>query len=302
MTDLRAAGAVSWRQRSRLVRAWRLLRTRRPRTFNDKVRYKMIRDHRPLIVTFADKAAVRGYIAERVGAEHLPVAYGVLSDPAELAALQLPEQYIVKPTHGSGAVLAVTPDAPPDAELPDPGGPWVCRMVRPDAVDPARLEALCAGWLERLHGHGPNEEWAYSLIPRRILVEELLTGADGGIPEDYKLFVFHGRCHYVQVDTGRFDRHTQDFFSPAWQHLALNGGLPQAAATPARPDRLSDMISIAERLGRDTDFVRVDFYLVPGRIIVGELTNYPAGGHSPFDPPSFNAEFGSHWTVPRRYR
>lgn len=285
-----------------MVRAWRLLRTRRPRTFNEKVRYKMIRDHRPLIVTFADKAAVRDHIAERVGEQHLPVLYGVLRDPAGLADLQLPERYVVKPTHGSGAVLAVTPDAAADAELPEPGGPWVCRMVRPAAVEPARLQALCAGWLDRLHGHGPNEEWAYFLIPRQILVEELLTGPDGEIPDDYKLFVFHGRCQYVQVDTGRFGRHTQDFFRPSWQWLPLNGGLPNADPAPSRPHRLAAMIDIAERLGRDTDFVRVDFYLVPGRIVVGELTNYPAGGHSPFDPPSFNAEFGSHWTVPRRYR
>jgi hypothetical protein len=62
------------------------------------------------------------------------------------------------------------------------------------------------------------------------------------------------------------------------------------------------MINLAERLGTDTDFVRVDLYDVNGRIVFGELTSFPARGDSPFDPESFDAEFGRPWTVPRRYR
>ena len=61
------------------------------------------------------------------------------------------------------------------------------------------------------------------------------------------------------------------------------------------------MIEVAERLGAETDFVRVDLYVLPNRIVVGELTSFPAAGDSPFDPPSFNARFGRHWTVPPRY-
>ena len=61
--------AVTWRERSRLVRWWRLWHTRRPRTFTEKVRYKMLRDHRELMVTFADKSAVR-VIAVRRSRKH----------------------------------------------------------------------------------------------------------------------------------------------------------------------------------------------------------------------------------------
>ena len=43
-------------------------------------------------------------------------------------------------------------------------------------------------------------------------------------------------------------------------------------------------------------------YDVDGRVVFGELTSFPAGGDSPFDPESFDEEFGRHWTVPRRYR
>src|SRR4051794_40025215 len=107
-----------WRERSSLVRRIRLFRTRRPRTFREEVRYKMRRRRRPLLVTFADKGAVRDYVAPRVGAHSLPAAFGILDDPQDLLELSLPEGYVVKPTHGSGAAVVVSPHAPAGAALP----------------------------------------------------------------------------------------------------------------------------------------------------------------------------------------
>ena len=210
----------------------RLWRTRRPVTFTEKVRYKMLRDHRPLLVTFADKVAVRDYVAAAVGPGYLPEAYGVVSEPAQLRAVTRPEAYVVKPSHGSGAVIVVSPAAPADAALPPPQHSWVYRHVRPEAVDEDHLEQIGRHWLSQLYGQGPNREWAYGLVPRRILVEELLQGPGGSIPDDYKLFVFHQRCHFVQVDTGRFGRRTQDFYRPDWTRLAMSGGLPWAKTFP----------------------------------------------------------------------
>ena len=290
-----------WRERNRLVRLHRLWRTRRPVTFTEKVRYKMLRDHRPLLVTFADKVAVRDYVAAAIGPGYLPEVYGVVSDPGQLRSVGRPEAYVVKPSHGSGAVIVVSPDAPADAVLPAPAHSWVYRHVRPDSVDEDHLEQIGRHWLTQLYGQGPNREWAYGPVPRRILVEELLIGSDGSIPDDYKLFVFHQQCRYVQVDTGRFGRRTQDFYRPDWSRLDLSGGLPWAASPQPRPERLDEMITLAQQLARGTDFVRVDLYGLPDRIVFGELTSYPAGGNSPFEPERFNTEFGSHWTVPRRY-
>jgi len=67
---------VAWRERSRIVRLARLWRTRRPQSFREEVRYEMLRDHRSAVVTFADKAAVRDYVADAVGASYLPQGAG----------------------------------------------------------------------------------------------------------------------------------------------------------------------------------------------------------------------------------
>jgi hypothetical protein len=290
------------RERSRLVRWWRLFRTRRPRTFTEKVRYKMLRDHRPLIVTFADKAAVRDHVAATVGAHVLPRSWGVFEDPGDLASVSLPEAYVVKPTHGSGAVVVVSPDAPADARLPAAHHSWVYAHVRPEHAARDQLVAIARHWRGQLYGQGPNREWVYGRITPRVLVEELLRSPDGSLPEDFKFFVFHGRCHVVQVDGGRFGRRTQDFHRPGWEHLPMSGGPAWADPPHPRPARLGEMIGLAERLGAGTDFVRVDLYHLPDRIVFGELTNYPAGGDSPFHPDSFDEVFGRPWTVPRRYR
>ncbi len=290
---------VRWRERSVLVRALRLWRTRNPHTFRDKVRYKMLRDHRPLVVTFADKAAVRGYVADVVGDRYLPRVYAILDDPAGLAEVDLPAAYVVKPTHGSGAAIVVSDRAPREARLPVEPDSWVYSHVRSDAAPLSDVIRIATGWLAQLYGQGPNREWVYGRVPRRVIVEEKL-GSDS-VPDDYKLFVFHGTCWFIQVDQGRFGSRTQDFFTAGWEHLALRGSAPCADREPAKPVRLTEMIELAEKLGAETDFVRVDLYDVDGRIVFGELTSFPAGGDSPFDPESFNLEVGRPWTVPRRY-
>jgi hypothetical protein len=48
--------------------------------------------------------------------------------------------------------------------------------------------------------------------------------------------------------------------------------------------------------------VRVDLYELDGRIVFGELTNSPAAANARFDPPAFDLEVGSWWTLPRKYR
>ncbi|AZS42785.1 hypothetical protein BWL13_00324 [Microbacterium oleivorans] len=260
----------------------------------------MLRDHRPLVVTFADKAAVRNYVAGRIGDRYLPHAV-VLDTPADLRRLDMPDAFVMKPTHGSGAAIVVSPSAPVDARLPDDGS-WVYRHVRREHAPREALVRIAAEWVSQLYGQGPNREWVYERVPRRIIVEEMLGGATDRIPDDYKLFAFHGRVHYVQVDAGRFAGRTQDFFNRDWTHVPLSGGPPWADPTPARPRTLDEMIRVAEALAVDTDFVRVDLYDVDGRIVFGELTSFPAGGDSPFEPESFNTEFGRHWIVPKRYR
>lgn len=166
-----------------------------------------------------------------------------------------------------------------------------------DLVSWDSLVALCQKWIARPYSW---HEWAYRKVPPRVLVEELL--ADGGrAPIDYKLFVFHGRVRMIQVTLDRFERLTRRLYTPDWEPLDVEYG-GAVGVDVERPHGLPEMLDIAERLGVDTDFVRVDLYCLGNRIVFGELTNYPLAGLGEFRPPEFDHWLGTWWTLPKRWK
>ena len=267
-----------------------------PGGFGDKVRHKIANDRRPLLTTFADKVAVRDYVAATVGAEFLTELYLVSDDPQSLQPGALPREFAVKASHGSGAVVVVSDRAGPDTDLPCPPAGWPRVMIKPERLDWGRLRALASEWLELRYR---ATEWAYRDVPPRLLAEELLL-EDGHVPPDHRVFVFHGRARLVQIDQGRFVDHTQVFYTPEWERLEAQFGRPRGQDAP-RPPRLADMLDAAEALGHTTDFLRVDFYSLGTRLVVGELTNYPMGGSIGFTPEAVDRQLGSWWMLPRLY-
>lgn len=258
----------------------RIPRWASPSTFNEKVRLKMIYDRRPLLRTFADKWAVRIFVAERLGGdEHLPVIHARFEHAAEVAQSSVPAPFVMKANHGSGWVRIVREASP---------------QIRAD------LAATAARWLANDYSRMCREV-CYRGLPPCILFEEFLQDAHGGVPLDFKFFCFHGVPCFVQVDKDRSTRHRQSFFDLALQpipvrYLADNIDLPIT-----RPLHWNKMLEIAGKLAQGTDFVRVDLYDLPDRVVFGELTNFPNTGDVAFDPPEYDAYFGSFWEYSRKY-
>jgi hypothetical protein len=265
-----------------------------PVTFNEKVRAKMLLDRRPLLTTFADRLAARSYVDGKLGAGFLTELHLVTDDPRRVRPDGLPSEFALKATHGCGGSVLVAECAPPERRLPDRPVSWNRFLITPESLDWTLLQRACRRWLSMRYA--PETEWAYRNVPPRILVEELLT-QDGWLARDYKFFVFHGRVRLVFVTTDRFRDHAVTFYSPSWERLFVRQILPLGPEVE-RPSRLSEMIAVAETLGEDVDFVRVDLYLVGERIVFGELTSYHASGLWPFKPSSFDVELGAWWSFP----
>lgn len=47
-----------------------------------------------------------------------------------------------------------------------------------------------------------------------VLIEEILLNAEGKIPTDYKFHCFDGKVKFIQIDTGRFEKHQRTFYYP----------------------------------------------------------------------------------------
>lgn len=262
-----------------------------PTTFTEKVRYRMATDRRRILVTFADKLAVREYVREKVGAQVLTRLHAVAERPEALLDSDLPREFVLKPSHASGATVIVGDHVPPERRLPERSSGWDRLAVAPGSLDWDRLVDLCRGWLARRYN--PYEEPAYSKVRPRILIEELLRG-EGVVPLDYKYFVFGGTVRLVQVDRDRFDAHKRNLYSPEWEPLDVEYNYPRGPID-ARPDKLDEMIALAERLADRIDFVRVDLYNIGDRVVFGEMTSYPVSGWGWFDPPKFDAYLGGLW-------
>lgn len=299
--------------RQRLADRIELARCRRhrrhPRTFNEKVLYKMVWDRRPILVTYADKVAAADYIARRLGPGYTPGRYLVTADLAGVDPSALPENFVVKNAHLSGGVVVVFDGADPDTDLQSPEDVYARRAIRPEKLDWDRLVEVSNAWLATtfVNTTNPCGEWMYGPVPRRVVVEELVLGPDGGLPDDLRFYVFNGTCRMVRAVRGVVGGgKTMDHFWPDWTHIeaSFTDGvpIPQAAVTPARPQRLTEMIELAETLASETDFLRVDMFDVDDRVVIGELTSFPSAGNGRWDPPDLDLQLGDFWKLPRRYR
>ena len=250
-----------------------------PRTFSEKVRYKLRHDRRALLKIYADKLAVRGYVRATCRDVRLPRLLSVHST-AESAATKIPaEPWVMKASHGSSMILLSVPQPPP----------------------PAEIRRRAAEWLRTDYGLH-YWEWQYFRLPRHILFEEYL-GEANGVPADFKFYVIHQRVRFIEVDQDRFTGHTRDFFFPDWSPIISRiGPAPTARCRLVRPPQLARMIAIAEALACDTDFLRVDLYAVRGEIYFGELTHSPAAGNFNFADRALDEELGRDWRLPRRFR
>ena len=119
------------------------------------------------------------------------------------------------------------------------------------------------------------------------------------MPADYKLYVIGGAVRFIQVDRGCFGRHTRNLYDADWHLLPVRLSLENHAPDP-RPDCLAEMLDITLRLSAGFEFLRVDCYVVGGRLYVGELTNYPGAGFERFMPHAFALELGAHWSAGQR--
>lgn len=251
------------------LRAWDRM------TFSDKVVWRRLRGGDPRLSIFSDKLRMRRYVAQRLGEQSLPRLLAVADDPSQLADRRGP--YVLKPNHCSGLVTFVADGDVLSVDQHAQARSWL-------AMDYARVE------LER----------GYAGARRVLLAEEWLRAPDGSSPPpDYKLLSFSGEVRVINVHTGRFGDHRTMLVRPDWTLIGARWRYP-APDDPAglRPPNLALMLEWATRLSRGTGFLRVDLYDLGDRVVVGELTPYPAAGRERLEPASVDAWLGRLWHNP----
>ncbi len=246
-----------------------------PRTFNEKVLHRILFDRQAWMGMVADKYRVRDYVRERVGEHLLPELYCVTTNPDTIPFADLPDRFVVKPTHGSG---------------------WVEIVRDKSRLDQASLVATCRTWLSQSY-YDITREWIYKDITPRILVEQFIDDGNGSAPNDYKLFVFSGRVEFILVTMGRFETRAHMLLDRDWKAVDVVMAYSRCRRAVPPPPHLQQMIEAAEKLAQGTNFVRADFYDTKEKLFFGELTVTPGCGLDRFEPASFDAHLGSLWKL-----
>ena len=256
-----------------------------PESFSAKLQWLKLYDRNPAYTRMVDKYRVKKYVAKIIGEEYTVPTLGVWDYPEEIDFDGLPGRFVLKCTHDSHGLILCK-----DKETLD----------RKATVKTLK-KALKNRYFYKFR------EWPYKRVRPRIIAEDFIGDPDMGLV-DYKIHCFNGEPKVILVCDGRYrdEAMTEDFFDCEWNHLPVNRpGVPNAMPAMKKPEALEEMLSLARKLADNRytgkiPFVRVDFYIVEGKVFFGEMTFYPASGLTRFEPESFDYEMGRWLILPER--
>lgn len=260
-----------------------------PKSFSEKLQWLKLYDRRPEYVTMVDKYAVKDYVSQKIGAQYVIPLLGVWKKAEDIDFESLPNQFVLKTTHGGGSTGVV-----------------ICRDK--NTFDKKNAIYKLNKSLEQ-DIYSTNGEWPYKNVSRYVIAEKYIeeTTSDSrklsGDLSDYKFFCFNGKPEFCQVIRERHVKETIDFYNMDWSHQEFVGLNPVAhnGLNPvARPENFELMKNLCQKLAKDIPFVRVDLYSIGSKVYFGELTFYPASGFGVFRPDIWNIKFGNMIELPTK--
>lgn len=240
----------------------------KPRTFNEKIQWLKIYNKKDIYVTMVDKYLVKGYVEKIIGKENIIPTIDKYDDFDDIDFAKLPRQFVIKCTHDSGGLV-------------------ICK-------DKKNLN-ICAAKSKISKSLKKNyfylgREWPYKNIKPRIIVEKYM----GDNLNDYKIFCFNGEPKFTLVCSNRNgNSKNTDFYDNNWNLLpftrACHVNNPNGID---KPKNFNKMLEIAKKLSANIPFLRVDLYVINGKIYFGELTFYPSSGFESFTPEEWDEKLG----------
>ena len=258
-----------------------------PKTFTEKLQWLKLYNRRPKYTTMVDKYAVKQYVSKLIGEEYIIPTLGIWTRVEEIDWESLPNQFVLKTTHGGGS-----------------GGVVICK-------NKTDLDKIGAS--KKLQ-HSLNSdiyrnyrEWPYKNVPKRIIAEkymkESISQSEDSELADYKFYCFNGTPTYCQVIRDRNTNETIDFYDMEWNHMpfvGLNPVIGNGLNPVKKPLLLNKMIEICHTLSINIPFSRIDLYVIDEKVYFGEITFFPASGIGTFTPTEWNYKLGKMIELPTK--
>lgn len=231
-----------------------------PKTFNEKLQWLKLYDHRPEYTAMVDKYEAKKYVAGKIGEGYIIPTLGVWERFDDIDFDKLPNQFVLKCTHDCGGLI-------------------ICKDK--ETLDKKAAKKKIEKSLKRnyfLRGR----EWPYKDVKPRIIAEQYMIDTEVEELRDYKFLCFDGKVDCVMVCIERSSGTPKFYyFDEAWnlQRINIRGKNAPDNFTISKPSNIDEMFRIAAELSKGLPFVRVDLYSVSGKTYFGEMTFFPDSGY-----------------------
>ena len=246
------------------IRMERKLNLENPQTFNEKLQWLKLYDRKPEYTTMVDKAAVKDYVADKIGSEYIIPTLGVWEHFDDIDFDQLPNQFVLKCNHDSGGLVICKDKASLDME--------------------AAREKIESSLKRNFYYH--SREWPYKNVKPCIIAEKYMVDESGTELKDYKFYCFGGRAEILLRVSGRFGKEATkaNYFSRDCKEVPIRWGFERNPNVPEWDVAFNKMFELADVLSQGAPELRVDFYLINGQIYFGELTFFDGSGFDAITP------------------
>jgi len=247
-----------------------------PRTYNEKLQWLKLNNHKKSYTKLADKYEVREFVANTIGEEYLIPLLGVWDNLNEIDFTTLPQQFVLKCTHDSGGVI-------------------ICNDKNNLNIKKAKSK------LKKSLKHNfywGQREWIYKDIKPRVIAEKFMVEESKAELKDYKFFCFNGEVKAMFIATDRSSDTRFDFYDTHFNHMPFMQYYPNADKKIIKPKAFEQMLEIARTLSNGFPHVRVDLYDINGKIYFGEMTFFHFSGWKKFNPSYYDRLFGDWLELP----
>lgn len=209
-----------------------------------------------------DKYLMRFYVKECGYEKYLPKLYAVWKKAKDIDFSMLPKSFVMKVNHGCGDVL-------------------VC--MNKSILNEKQVKNAFRRLLSIPYGYN-CAALHYTKIKPCIFAEEVLKNDFSELSSsmvDFKVWCINGKAQSILIvyDRGKCgEKYSLDLYDIYWHRMdyyfnkKADFVFDEISRFPYKPKCLDEMLEIAENLARPFPQVRVDFYLVDSKPVIGEMT------------------------------
>ncbi len=249
-----------------------------PQSFSEKLQWLKVYNRNPEYSRIVDKYEMKNYVADRLGEGYTVPTIGIWDKAEDIDFESLPGKFVIKCTHDSGSNI-------------------LCKN---------KAEISWGGVQQHLNKCLKNNlyylsrEWPYKNVKPRIIAEEYLEDERQESLTEYKLFCFDGVVRMVLVCKGiaHTENRTNDFCDINLERFPFTSLLPNSKGKLEKPECYDELIACSSKLSQGLPHVRVDAYIVNGKIYFGEMTLFHNSGLRKYEPDEWDYKIGQWLQLP----